>query len=222
MIRRRHFGLDRILRVVVVFSLVLPAAGCSTGRVWGKGAAAGAVAGTATGLAIPLAVRPEDGPEQTGIILGSAAGGAVLGALVGHYLFDKKKEPPKVAVAPPPPPPPAPPKPMVVLEGTHFAFDSSTLTPAATAALAPTVESLEKDPSLRVRIEGHTDNVGTAAYNQALSQRRAEAVKRYLTSRGIASSRMDTVGLGFTQPVADNATAEGRAKNRRVEVHKAP
>jgi OOP family OmpA-OmpF porin len=221
MIRRRHFGLDRILRVVVVFSLVLPAAGCSTGRVWGKGAAAGAVAGTATGLAIPLAVRPEDGAEQTGIILGSAAGGAVLGALVGHYLFDKKKEPPKVAVAPPPPPP-TPPKPMVVLEGTHFAFDSSALTPEATAALAPTVESLGKDPSLRVRIEGYTDNVGTAAYNQALSQRRADSVKRYLVSRGIAASRMDTVGYGLTRPIADNDTAEGRAKNRRVEVHKAP
>jgi OmpA-OmpF porin, OOP family len=65
---------------------------------------------------------------------------------------------------------------------------------------------------------GHTDSTGAAGYNQKLSNRRAEAVKAYLVSKGIESNRIYTEGKGLTQPVADNATREGRAKNRRVEV----
>ena len=65
---------------------------------------------------------------------------------------------------------------------------------------------------------GHTDSTGAAGYNQALSNRRAEAVKAYLVSKGIESNRIYTEGKGLTQPVADNSTREGRAKNRRVEV----
>ena len=65
---------------------------------------------------------------------------------------------------------------------------------------------------------GHTDATGPASYNQALSNRRAEAVKAYLVSKGIESNRIYTEGKGLTQPVADNSTREGRAKNRRVEV----
>jgi OmpA-OmpF porin, OOP family len=65
---------------------------------------------------------------------------------------------------------------------------------------------------------GHTDSIGTAAYNQRLSVRRAEAVKAYLVSKGIEQNRIYTEGKGESQPVADNRTAEGRAKNRRVEI----
>jgi outer membrane protein OmpA-like peptidoglycan-associated protein len=67
-------------------------------------------------------------------------------------------------------------------------------------------------------VEGFTDSHGDASFNQDLSQRRAESVREYLVRRGIASTRVTARGLGFTQPIADNATAEGRAYNRRVEI----
>jgi OOP family OmpA-OmpF porin len=217
----RYRCLHRATALVAAAGLIAPLAGCSTNRVWGRGAAAGAVAGTGTALAITLAVDPSDDTEQTGIVLGSAVGGAIVGALVGHYFFDKEKEPPKVAALPPPAPPPAP-TPMEVLTGSHFAFNSAELAPSAKTELSDTVDSLKTDPALRVRIDGHTDSVGSAAYNVQLSKRRADSVKRYLVSQGIAADRIETQGLGLTKPIADNATAEGRAKNRRVEVHKAP
>jgi OmpA-OmpF porin, OOP family len=65
-------------------------------------------------------------------------------------------------------------------------------------------------------IEGHTDSVGNDAYNQSLSQRRADAVRKYLLDKGVAAARLESKGFGESQPVADNATAEGRAQNRRV------
>ncbi len=221
MTRQRYRAIDRVVSLLAALAIAGSATACSAGRVWGRGAAAGAVAGTATGLAVTLAVRPEDGNEQTGIVLGSAAGGAIIGALVGHYLFDKKVEPPKVAALPPPPPP-APPKPIAVLKGAHFAFDSAQLTPAGVAALAATIDSLEKDPNMRIRVDGHTDSIGSEAYNLQLSKRRADAVKRHLTAESIAADRIETRGLGFANPVADNTTESGRAENRRVEVHKQP
>jgi OOP family OmpA-OmpF porin len=73
-------------------------------------------------------------------------------------------------------------------------------------------------PDLKVVIEGHTDSVGTSAYNKKLSQERAGAVKNYMVEKnGIDSSRITTEGFGKERPIADNATAEGRAQNRRVE-----
>ena len=219
MIRERYRCHDRVTALVVVASFIAPLAGCSTNRVWGRGAAAGAVAGTGTALAITLAVDPADGTEQTGIVLGSAVGGALVGALVGHYLFDKEKELPKVASAPPPAPPA--PAPLEVLTGSNFAFNSAELAPSAITELADTLDSLKVDSKLRVKINGYTDSVGSAAYNMQLSKRRAESVKRYLVSEGVSADRIEAQGFGLTNPIADNATAEGRAKNRRVEVHKA-
>lgn len=212
------FGL--VVSLLVTATVISSLAGCSTGRVWGKGAAVGAVAGASTALPITLAVRPDDGDEQTGIVIGTTVGAAVLGALVGHYVFDKKIEP-EVATLPPPPPPPAPP-PLAVLTGASFAFNSFQLTAAAKEELQDTIESLRANQSLRIRIDGHTDSVGPDAFNQALSQRRADAVKAYMVSEGIAADRIQTRGLGESSPVADNSTDAGRAQNRRVEVHEAP
>ena len=79
-------------------------------------------------------------------------------------------------------------------------------------------EVLRQYPQLRVRIEGHTDSIGSASYNQRLSVRRAESVKAYLVSKGIEPNRIYTEGKGEKQPVADNKTRDGRAKNRRVEI----
>jgi OOP family OmpA-OmpF porin len=99
-----------------------------------------------------------------------------------------------------------------------FDFDKSVLRPEAQAKLADLVDKT-KGVNLEVVIAvGHTDSIGTKEWNQALSVRRAEAVKAFLVSKGIEKSRVYTEGKGMTSPVADNKTAEGRAKNRRVEV----
>jgi OOP family OmpA-OmpF porin len=77
---------------------------------------------------------------------------------------------------------------------------------------------LQDNPDVRVTIEGHTDAVGSDAYNQQLSERRAAAVKRYLVTKGIAADRLETVGRGESEPVSSNETDEGRAMNRRAEL----
>jgi len=86
------------------------------------------------------------------------------------------------------------------------------------AILNEAIEVLKKYPELKVEVAGHTDSVGTDAYNQKLSERRAAAVKDYLVSKGIAASKVTTIGKGESQPVATNKTAEGRQKNRRVDI----
>ena len=99
-----------------------------------------------------------------------------------------------------------------------FDFDKSVLKPAGKAKLDDLVSKV-KGINLEVIIAvGHTDSVGTDAYNQKLSVRRAEAVKAYLVTKGIEKNRIYTEGKGEKQPIADNATKEGRAKNRRVEI----
>jgi outer membrane protein OmpA-like peptidoglycan-associated protein len=78
--------------------------------------------------------------------------------------------------------------------------------------------SLNQYPGTDIKVIGHTDNKGTETYNQGLSERRAAAVKAYAVSQGVPSSRLITLGKGFSEPIADNSTEEGRAANRRVEV----
>lgn len=99
-----------------------------------------------------------------------------------------------------------------------FAFDSAEIQPAFTAEIDDAAELLLAHPEETVRIDGHTDNIGTLEYNQGLSERRAEAVAAYLEARGISRDRLTVAGFSFTQPVADNSTSEGRAQNRRVEI----
>ena len=82
--------------------------------------------------------------------------------------------------------------------------------------------TLKAYPDAKIEIEGHTDSMGSETYNQALSERRANTVKTYLVSLGIAAGRITTRGFGETQPVADNATAAGRAENRRVIIIEVP
>ena len=151
------------------------------------------------------------------------------------------KPPPPPAPAPPPrvapPPPPAPPPAPVVVPpvvapvvaapvqekvtfaaDAYFDFDKSKLKPEGVAKLSDLVDKT-KGVNLEVIIAvGHTDIVGRDAYNQKLSIARAEAVKTFLTSKGVEKNRVYTEGKGSKQPAADNKTADGRAKNRRVEV----
>jgi OOP family OmpA-OmpF porin len=135
------------------------------------------------------------------------------------------------AVCEPPPPPPAPPKPVApppppaptvervtLAADALFDFDKADIKSDAKAKLDDLVSKLA-GVTLEVMIAvGHTDTVGADAYNEKLSVRRAEAVKKYLVSKGVEPNRVYTEGKGERQPVADNRTAEGRAKNRRVEI----
>ena len=100
--------------------------------------------------------------------------------------------------------------------GITFATGQATLTPASDAVLSDLSAVLTANADWRLRIEGHTDNVGTPAANLKLSEARAAAVAAWLTGKGIAAARLSTAGLGDTQPVGPNTTEEGRARNRRV------
>ena len=99
----------------------------------------------------------------------------------------------------------------------NFGFDSSDLTAAAKANLDKLAEVLVNNPDTNINIYGHTDSKGADDYNQKLSERRANSVKSYLSSKGIAASRMIAMGVGEAEPIGDNNTDAGRAQNRRVE-----
>ena len=99
----------------------------------------------------------------------------------------------------------------------NFAFDKSDLQPLAKANLDKLAEVLINNPDTNINIYGYTDSKGTDEYNLSLSDRRAASVKAYLVSKGIASSRMNTMGMGEASPIASNDTEAGRAQNRRVE-----
>ncbi|MEO8443604.1 MAG: OmpA family protein [Gammaproteobacteria bacterium] len=151
---------------------------------------------------------------------------------------------PVVVAAPPPPPPPPPAdsdndgvvdgrdqcpgtpagatvnsvgcEEELVLRGVNFSTNSATLTPQDTLILDSIVEILAQRPNFNVEVRGHTDDVGSDADNQRLSQRRAEAVRGYLIDKGIPADKLTAVGKGEADPVAPNDTADGRAQNRRV------
>ncbi|WP_374709584.1 OmpA family protein [Massilia scottii] len=132
---------------------------------------------------------------------------------------------PEATPAPAPAPMPAPaPAPVPVSEKVSFAaealfdFDKSVVKPEGKAALDDLLNKLQGMNTEVMVTVGHTDSVGSDAYNQKLSLRRAEAVKAYIVSKGVETSRVYTEGKGESQPVADNKSAEGRAKNRRVTV----
>ncbi len=149
---------------------------------------------------------------------------------------EPKPAPQPQQVPPPPPPKPAPapapkpeakkeaPKPKPVAEKVTFAadvtfdFDKASIKPEGRAKLddlANKVKSINLEVVIAI---GHADAIGSDAYNQSLSVRRAEAVKAYLVSKGLEGNRVYTEGKGEKQPVADNKTADGRAKNRRTEI----
>ena len=104
----------------------------------------------------------------------------------------------------------------ITFEDVYFDFDRFSLTDAAQRILAQAVDAMRADPTLRVRIEGHTCNIGTAEYNLALGDRRARSVQQYLVSNGISADRLTTVSFGEEQPKHDNSREETRRLNRRA------
>ncbi|WP_224247910.1 OmpA family protein [Hyalangium gracile] len=192
---------------VLVPVVLLGAAGCATpGKRTATGAAAGAIVGGAAGGLI--------GEDFEGAAVGAAAG-AAAGAAVGNYLDKQARELEQVAET----------------ERTDhgillnlrsellFETDSAVLTEDAITQVTRIGDILVKYPEDQLRIEGHTDSRGTLSYNEALSLRRAEAVARVLTSRGVAPNQILVLGMGENQPVASNDNSAGRSANRRVELH---
>jgi OOP family OmpA-OmpF porin len=121
---------------------------------------------------------------------------------------------------PPPPPPPAPPPPQagpIVLRGVHFAFDRYNITPESAATLDEAASMLKDHSNVTVDVNGYCDAIGSVPYNLRLSEKRAEAVVGYLKDHGVTNNLVPH-GYGKTHFVASNATAEGRAQNRRVEL----
>lgn len=106
----------------------------------------------------------------------------------------------------------------VTTRGILFDTGSNRIQPGSAATLEEILGMLREYPELRLRIEGHTDDVGSSSSNQELSQNRAEAVRDYLVGQGIDASRLEAIGMGEEHPVADNNTEAGRAQNRRVEL----
>ncbi len=108
------------------------------------------------------------------------------------------------------------------LRGIEFGFGDATVSPASAAALDVAVEQLQECGTARVRVSGHTDNIGPEGYNEGLSLRRAKAVRKYLLGAGIDAQRLGVAGYGVADPIATNDTREGRARNRRVEIAPLP
>ncbi len=109
-------------------------------------------------------------------------------------------------------------KKIVIDKMIHFAFNKYNIKPDSYGILNDVASIISANPQIKkIRVEGHTDAIGSEAYNMKLSQRRAESVVKYLTGKGVPSGKLDPVGYGKTRPIATNKTAAGRAQNRRVE-----
>lgn len=211
----------RGLTVLAVGLALLANAGCAPNRENIKtcipmATIAGALVGGAA-AGVSTGVLTDDNAAGAG----AAAGGAVIGGIVGYALashFCQLPEQAPTAYVPPPPPPPAPSGRIETLTGPSFEFNKATLTAEGRNHIDHAIQVMRENPTLRVSVEGHTDSVGTHAYNMKLSQRRATTVRGYMVSRGIDAARITTEAYGETHPIATNSTAEGRAQNRRVEI----
>jgi outer membrane protein OmpA-like peptidoglycan-associated protein len=199
-----------ICGIALVFTLA--DTGCKSLNKTEKGAAIGAGAGGTIGAFIGKSA----GNTALGAVIGGAIGGTA-GAFIGRNM-DRQAAEIKQTV----------PGATVIRQGEGiivkfdtgilFDVDQTNLKPAAQTNLQNLASSLKKNGETNIMIIGHTDNTGTATHNMDLSVRRADAVKNYITGNGIDASRLTTQGKGETEPIADNATAKGRAQNRRVEI----
>jgi outer membrane protein OmpA-like peptidoglycan-associated protein len=181
-------------------------AGCATA---GKRTAIGGGAGAAVGAGVGALAG-----GWKGAAIGAGVG-ALAGGSVGLYLDKQAKELEQVAETK------RTENGVLVSMKSDILFDtgSAVLKPEAIGQLEQVGDILAKYSDDRVRIEGHADSTGSKRTNEELSLRRADAVRRVLIGRGVQEKQMTSLGMGSTRPVADNATATGRAKNRRVEMH---
>ncbi|MCQ0969620.1 OmpA family protein [Paracoccus sp. TK19116] len=178
----------------------------------------GALAGAAIG-AVYGAQRDDDSNNQGRDIARGAIAGAAAGAIAGNIL-DRQAAALEQAVSNP--------NVQIVNHGSYlqvilpegilFATDSAAVSGPAQNDLYAVARNLNQYPNSRVEVIGHTDSTGSAAYNQDLSERRAQSVAGILAAAGVSTSRLAATGRGASQPIASNDTAQGRAQNRRVEI----
>jgi outer membrane protein OmpA-like peptidoglycan-associated protein len=140
-------------------------------------------------------------------------------ARTGEYPPPQAQPPPPIVVSPLPQIEAATPPEKIILRGVHFDFNKADIRPQDAAVLDEAAETLNGHPNVSVSADGYCDAIGSVAYNQRLSEQRAEAVVTYLGSKGTAQSRLSPHGYGKTNFVASNSTEEGRAQNRRVELN---
>ena len=193
----------------------------------------GIVLGLGGGVAGGAAIRDNtknDAHETAGMI-GLGLAGAALGGAGAYFLCKAFQEEEKPAPPPPPPPKKAEPAPaptvdrcaeVIRLRGVNFDFDKADIRSDAAVILDEAAsllsDALAACTNRSVSVEGHTDAVGADAYNQDLSERRANSVMDYLAGKGVSPSRLSSKGFGESNPIATNETREGRALNRRVEL----
>lgn len=185
--------------------------GCTASKT-----AKGGAIGAASGGVIGGLIGHKKGKTAVGAIIGAAIGGTA-GALIGRYMDKQAKEIEENVEGA---------EVERVGEGIHISFDSGLIFESGSDKLSPATrqnlrnfsETLQKYEDTEIRIEGHTDNVGSDDYNQKLSVRRASAVSDYLTQQGVSNRRLLIQGYGESQPVSDNDSETGRRENRRVEV----
>ncbi|NTS42008.1 OmpA family protein [Flavisolibacter sp. BT320] len=200
----------KLATLLTVFAALL-FAGCKTANRTQKGAVIGAAGGGAIGAVIGKA----SGNTAMGAVIGAAVGGAT-GAVIGRKMDKQAEEMEKVlgdaevrreeeGIV------------VKFKDQVLFGFDSESLGSSAQANLDKLVTILNRYPDTDITVIGHTDSKGTDAYNQGLSERRAQAVLTYLRNHNITTSRLKAKGMGESDPIATNDTDEGRANNRRVE-----
>lgn len=204
--------MKKLAIVMVLVMAVAAIAGCGSWRKRDKGAVIGAGAGAVVGGVI----GKQAGNTAAGAILGAVIGGAA-GAYIGNYMDNQAAEIERDLEGA---------RVERIGEGIKITFDSgilfdinkSDLRPEAKQNLGNLSTILNKYPDTEVLVEGHTDSTGTHDYNMDLSLRRAQSVANYMTGQQVQADRFRMMGYGPDQPVASNATADGRQENRRVEI----
>ena len=200
---------QKILSLVVA-SLFIASTGCeSAGKKTAMGAGIGAAAGGVAGAII----GHQTGNRAQGALVGAMLGGAV-GGIAGNRLDKQAKELEKIAETK------RTENGIISKLKSDILFDTgkSDLKPAASSNITQMAGILKKYPENIITVKGYTDNTGSAAVNEKLSQERANAVKNQLISGGVPANTVSIVGMGPANPLSDNKTKEGRAQNRRVEV----
>lgn len=214
------------IKIVVMISCLALLIGCAETGTMTKGQKGGLI-GAGGGAAVGAVLGQAIGHNTTGTLIGAAIGAAVGGA--GGYgigkMMDNQEKAMREALE-------ASEAAAVTREGNLLAvtfkgdvtFDtnSTEVRPGLHSEINRVANVLNQYPETFIRVEGHTDSVGSDEYNMKLSQRRADSVKTLLTQRGVSASRIEVVGFGKTLPVATNNTEAGRQMNRRVEIKIAP
>jgi outer membrane protein OmpA-like peptidoglycan-associated protein len=209
----------RFFRFVTASTLCLciTFSGCEVIQNASNTAKGGAI-GTGAGAAVGAGVGKMAGNTAVGAIIGAVIGGAT-GALIGNKMDKQRKELEKIEGAKVEAANNGEAIKVTFESGILFATNSSTLSNASKASLSKFAESLRTHTETNVEIFGHTDNTGSDAVNNPLSDKRAASVRDFLVAQGVSLNRLISYGKGSAEPVASNDTAAGRTQNRRVEIY---